>query len=175
MDRMVTLDRGELRRRARSLRFVFADCDGVLTDGGVYYSERGEELRRFDVRDGMGFELLRRAGLSCGVVSREPSPITARRAAKLGLEHIFVGIPDKLAWFRSARLDPAQVAYIGDDLNDAPLLEHVATMGLTAAPADARGPATARAHFLCPSRGGHAAFRDFADWILELRIGGDEP
>jgi len=170
---MVTLPLGELRRRARSLRTVLTDCDGVLTDGGVYYSERGEELRRFDVRDGMGFELLRRAGLTCGIVSREPSQAILRRAEKLRLEHVFLGVPDKLAWLVAAPIDPSQLAYMGDDVNDCGLMERVAAAGLTGAPADARPSAAALAHRRCSAPGGHAAFREFADWILELRSGGE--
>lgn len=170
---MVTLPPRELQRRARALKTVVTDCDGVLTDGGVYYSEFGEELRRFDVRDGMGFELLRNAGLSCGILSREPSPVILRRAAKLRLEQVWIGVPDKLAWLDSSGIPIAELAYIGDDVNDVGLLERVAAAGLTGAPADARPLAASFAHYRCTARGGHVAFREFADWILELRAGGD--
>jgi 3-deoxy-D-manno-octulosonate 8-phosphate phosphatase (KDO 8-P phosphatase) len=172
LDRVVTLSTEELRRRARSLRLVLTDCDGVLTDGSVYYSDRGEELRRFDVRDGMGFELLRKDGLACGILSREPSQAIVRRAQKLKLEHVFVGVTDKLEWLARSPIAAEQIAYIGDDVNDAPLMERIAAAGLTAAPADARPVAHERAHLRCAAPGGRAAFREFADWIVELRSAG---
>src|SRR5215470_14453346 len=87
----------ELRARARRLRLVLTDSDGVLTDGGVYYGDSGEALRRFSVRDGMGVERLREAGVATAIVTRERSEPVARRAEKLALPFLFLGVHDKAA------------------------------------------------------------------------------
>jgi 3-deoxy-D-manno-octulosonate 8-phosphate phosphatase (KDO 8-P phosphatase) len=161
--------------RAARLRLVISDVDGVLTDGGVYYSERGEELKRFSVRDGMGVERLRQQGIEVALLTREPSAIVARRAEKLGLRLVYLGVPDKATFLRRVLDDAAvsadEVAYIGDDVNDAAVMELIATRGLAGAPADARPEILALAHFVARQPGGHGAFRDFAEWLLELRRG----
>ncbi|WP_437594451.1 KdsC family phosphatase [Sorangium sp. So ce1000] len=168
---MIELPEAELRLRARRIRLVLTDCDGVLTDTGVYYSERGEELKRFSLRDGMGVERLARAGVASAIVTGETSPSVRRRADKLGMR-VFLGVRDKEghlpAVLREAGVTRGEVAYIGDDVNDLGILRAVAEEGLTAAPADAVAAVFCAAHRRCEARGGHGAFRDFADWILEL-------
>jgi 3-deoxy-D-manno-octulosonate 8-phosphate phosphatase (KDO 8-P phosphatase) len=167
------LDGSVLRRRAAGLRLVISDVDGVLTDGGVYYSENGEELKRFSVRDGMGVERLRNHGIETALLTREPSGIVARRAEKLRIRLVYLGVPDKKV-FLARILDDAQVtldeiAYIGDDVNDMGVMETIATRGLIGAPADARPEIFAMAHHRAAVAGGHGAFREFAEWLLELR------
>jgi len=167
------LDRAELAARARRVRLVLTDSDGVLTDTGVYYSERGEELRRFSVRDGMGVERLRDEGIATAVVTRERSGAVARRAEKLRLPHVFLGVCDKAAHLpeivRAAGVPLDALAYIGDDVNDLGILAVVGAEGLAAAPADAMPEVLPLCHYVCSARGGHGAFRDFAEWILRLR------
>jgi 3-deoxy-D-manno-octulosonate 8-phosphate phosphatase (KDO 8-P phosphatase) len=167
------LSPAELARRARSLRLLVSDVDGVLTDAGVYYSARGEELKRFSMRDGMGVERLREAGIATALLTRENSEIVLARAAKLRITNVQLGVHDKLAHFPAlladAQLAPEQVAYIGDDLNDLELLERVAEAGLSAAPADAAEELLGCVHFVAAAPGGHGAFRQFADFILRLR------
>jgi 3-deoxy-D-manno-octulosonate 8-phosphate phosphatase (KDO 8-P phosphatase) len=159
--------------RARRTRLVVTDCDGVLTDGGVYYSDRGEELRRFSVRDGMGVERLAVAGIETCIVTRERSRVVARRAEKLRISHVFLGVHDKAAQLPAiaaeTRLPMDALAYIGDDWNDLEILAAIGERGLTASPADASPEVSAIAHYRCAARGGHGAFREFADWILRLR------
>ncbi len=156
--------------RAARVRLVLTDCDGVLTDGSVYYSERGEELKRFCIRDGMGVERLRAAGVDVGIVSGETSPSLRQRAAKLGIVELHLGARDKLAVLeailarRSLRAE--EVAYVGDDTNDVGVMEAV---GLAACPRDATSFARAAARFVCPNPGGHGAFRDVAELIIEAR------
>src|SRR6476661_5137089 len=87
----------DLTARARRIRLVLTDCDGVLTDGGVYYSERGEEMKRFNIRDGMGVERLRNQGIATGIITGEVSPSVRTRAAKLRIEELHLGIKDKPA------------------------------------------------------------------------------
>lgn len=171
---MVTeLAKDALRLRARRVRLVITDVDGVLTDAGVYYSERGEALKRFSVRDGMGVELLRASGIETAFLSREASECVRKRAEKLALRHVYLGVRDKLAALPmildAARCELADVAYIADDVNDAEAMRVVAEHSLTAAPWDA----VPEMHAICQLRtracGGHGAFREFADWILQNR------
>jgi 3-deoxy-D-manno-octulosonate 8-phosphate phosphatase (KDO 8-P phosphatase) len=162
-----------LRLRAAQVRLVVTDVDGVLTDGGVYYSEQGEAWKRFSVRDGMGVERLRLAGIETAFLTREQSPIVARRAEKLQLRLVYLGVADKRAALPQilvdARLEPAQLAFIGDDVNDAEIMAEVAARGLAGAPADAVSSILTLAHCRCGQPGGHGAFREFAEWILSLR------
>lgn len=163
----------EAARRAARTCLVLTDCDGVLTDGGVYYGADGEALRRFSVRDGMGVERLLAAGVVTGIVSGEPSANILARARKLGLPHTLLGVRDKRRAIEALLVEQAltadTLAFIGDDVNDLSLLRFVGEHGLTAAPADAVPEVQAVVHRVLPERGGHGAFRAFAEWILELR------
>jgi 3-deoxy-D-manno-octulosonate 8-phosphate phosphatase (KDO 8-P phosphatase) len=157
--------------RARRLRLVLTDCDGVLTDGGVYYSERGEELKRFNIRDGMGVERLRKlAGIETGIVTGEFSGSVSRRAEKLGITECHLGARDKAAVVRGIlerlNLDSGEVAYLGDDVNDLPAF---GVVGLTACPADALDEVAAAAQVVLRRAGGQGAFREFAELVLRAR------
>ncbi len=170
------ISRSLLRARARRVALVVTDVDGVLTDAGVYYSARGEEMKRFNVRDGMGVERLRNVGIATAFLTRERSECVAARAKKLRLSHVYLGVDDKLAHLevilQTTGLATGQLAYIGDDVNDLGIMQAVGKDGLTAAPSDAISAVKAGAIYTCDVAGGHGAFRDFAEWILELR---DEP
>lgn len=171
--RVKKLPKKELRRRAAAIKLLLTDCDGVLTDTGVYFSESGEVMKRFSIRDGMGTQLLRNAGIETGYISGENSPSLKKRAEKLKLQHVYLGIDDKLSTVRgimqSHKLTPDEIAYIGDDANDAEVMKEIATVGLTATPLDGMPVAKRLAHYHCKAQGGHGAFRDFAEWILRLR------
>jgi 3-deoxy-D-manno-octulosonate 8-phosphate phosphatase (KDO 8-P phosphatase) len=174
MDGMVTaLDAEELRRRAKRIRLVLSDVDGVLTDGGVYYGPSGEALKRFSIRDGMGVERLRNAGVETGFVTGETSPSVAFRAEKLGVTSVHLGVRDKRGALpgilASAGVGPDEAAYIGDDVNDVPLLVALGEVGVTGAPADAMPEVRRIVHHVVPASGGHGAFRAFAEWILSLK------
>lgn len=177
--RPAVLSPAELHRRASRLRLVLTDSDGVLTDTGVYYSERGEELKRFSIRDGMGVERLRNAGVDTGIVTGERSPSVLRRAEKLGLPHVLLGVKDKLgavqALCAERGLTLEQIGFIGDDVNDLEILGVLTTHGLTAAPADALPSVLATVIHVCSAPGGHGAFRDFAEWILSHRAAAPTP
>jgi len=171
--RQTALARAELRRRAGRIRLVLADSDGVLTDGGVYYGDSGETLKRFSIRDGMGVERLREAGIETGIITGELSGSVRTRAEKLRLQHCYLGIKDKRAQLfeilQHTGLDTDTLAYIGDDVNDIAIMKEIAVRGLIGAPGDA-SPAVAKlAHCRTTARGGHGAFREFAEWILALR------
>ena len=160
-------------KRAEAIRIVLTDCDGVLTDGGVYYAASGEEMRRFSVIDGMGVYLLKREHLRVGIVSGENSEIIRRRAEKLGLDPVALGISDKHGYvgslLRSSGLEWHHVAYIGDDINDLELMKTLYGVGLTACPPHAVPEIAAVAEYRTTSPGGEGAFREFGDWIRTLR------
>lgn len=168
----VCLREALLATRASRLRLVLTDCDGVLTDGAVYVSASGEEQKRFSMRDGMGVERLREAGIETAIVTRERSPIVARRAEKLRVR-LFEGVHDKCTELprilAEVSRDFREVAYIGDDLNDLEALELVAGEGLTGAPRDAQPQLLDSVHYRCRTAGGVGAFREFAEWLLWLR------
>ena len=168
-------NRGCVRERACRIKLVLSDCDGVLTDGGVYYSDMGETLKRFNIRDGMGVERLRiLAGIESGIVSGERSPSLRKRAEKLGMTECHLGAKDKAAMVQSILdrrgLTRQEVAYIGDDVNDLPAF---AMAGLSACPADAENEVKAAADVVLVRLGGQGAFREFAEiflprWVLRF-------
>lgn len=157
--------------KAQKIRFVWADCDGVLTDSGVYYSGAGELLKRFSVRDGLGVERLRTlAGAETGIITGEQSPSVVKRAEKLGITELHLGVQDKAAVVRDVArqrgLGLDEIAYIGDDVNDLAAMQLV---GLSACPADARPEVSQAADYICHNNGGHGAFRDLAELIIRAR------
>ena len=161
------MEPAEIMARARRIKLVLTDCDGVLTDGGVYYSERGEEMKRFNIRDGMGVERLRQRGVVTGIVTGEISPSVAKRAAKLQITELHLGIKDKATLLASilARLGllAEEVAFIGDDTND---VEVLGLVGLAACPGDATVFARQVSHYHCTAFGGHGCFRELAELII---------
>ena len=167
---MVKIDARETARRARQIQLVVSDVDGVLTDAGVYYSARGEELKRFSMRDGMGVERLREARIETSFLTREDSPIVVQRAHKLRVTHLHLAVQDKrefmARWLAKLGIATAHVAYIGDDINDLEAMRFVAEQGLTGAPSDAVPEVLREAHFCATQAGGHGAFRQFADLII---------
>ena len=167
---MVKLDARETARRARQVQLVVSDVDGVLTDAGVYYSARGEELKRFSMRDGMGVERLRGARIETAFLTREDSPIVVQRAHKLRVTHLHLAVLDKrefmVRWLDKLGISAAHVAYIGDDINDLEAMRLVGEEGLTGAPSDAAPEVLWEAHFCATLAGGHGAFREFADLII---------
>jgi 3-deoxy-D-manno-octulosonate 8-phosphate phosphatase (KDO 8-P phosphatase) len=176
--RSIALSRTELRKRAARIALVLTDSDGVLTDTGVYYSESGEALKRFSIRDGMGVELLRNAGIETAIITGEQSGSVARRSEKLGLPHLYLGVKDKRRQLdeiiAETGITMEHIAFIGDDVNDLEIIGAIGKTGLTGAPVDAMPQVSRRVHYCCRARGGHGAFRDFADWLLSLR-GADRP
>jgi 3-deoxy-D-manno-octulosonate 8-phosphate phosphatase (KDO 8-P phosphatase) len=163
----------ELIARAARIALVISDNDGVMTDGTVYVSAIGEEMKAYNVRDGMGVERLRERGIATAILTREAPALIARRAAKLELRHLWTSVRNKRAHLDHI-LDEAQVsldqlAYIGDDLNDLEIIAAIGESGLTAAPADAMPRVREAVHYVCAAPGGRGAFREFAEWLLRLR------
>ena len=166
-------DAAEQRRRAQQIRLVLTDCDGVLTDNGVYYSADGEELKCFSVRDGMGVERLRLGEIETAIITRENTASVKRRAEKLKLRYLYCNVRDKQAHLavilNQTNLKLHQLAYIGDDINDFEIIQTIGETGLTACPQDAMPEVLRIVDYQCRAPGGHGAFRDFAEWLLRLR------
>ena len=160
----------ELDRRARALSWLLLDVDGVLTDGRLHLAASGEVFKSFHVRDGLAVKLARAAGLSVGILSARESAIVAARAADLGVDEVLQGHEDKGAAFRELLerrgLEPAAVAFVGDDLQDLPVLGAV---GLSAAPSDAAAEVRAAVDFVTAAGGGRGAVRELVERLLSAR------
>ena len=157
----------ELLLRAQGVRVVFFDVDGVLTDGGLYFSGEGEVLKRFHTLDGHGMKLLARAGIAPAVISGRDSPALRNRLAALGVEHVRLGTEDKLPaaqeLLASLGLEWSQAAAMGDDWPDLPLLQHA---HFACAPPHAHAEARALAHHVTTAAGGQGAVRELCDLLL---------
>ncbi|HKD53197.1 MAG TPA: HAD-IIIA family hydrolase [Steroidobacteraceae bacterium] len=160
-------------RVSAAIRLLVLDVDGVLTDGRLYYGPRGESLKVFDVRDGLGIVQLQRAGLSVAVISGRRSAMVTARCRELGVHHVHQGVSDKLAVLRRLctrlRLTPAAVACVGDDLPDVPVMRAAA---LSFAVADAPPAVRRAADVVTRRRGGRGAVREVCDHLLALRMRG---
>ena len=157
----------ELLLQAQGIRVAFFDIDGVLTDGGLYFSEAGETLKRFNTLDGQGLKLLQKAGITPVVITgRDSAPLRLRLKA-LGITHARFGTEDKRpaaeAFLSELNLSWAQAAAMGDDWPDLPVMQRVA---FACAPANAHAQAKAVAHHTTPERGGEGAARAFCDLLL---------
>lgn len=160
----------EATARARKIRFLVMDVDGVLTDGRMILSDRGEELKMFHTHDGIGLALAHRAGLMTALVTGETSPIAKTRGEKLGVGTVVLGARRKGevvdALLAERGLPPDAMAYVGDDLLDVPALERA---GLAVAPADAAADVKAVAHVVTKRPGGHGAVRECVELILRAQ------
>lgn len=156
----------DLTRTARRLRLLCVDVDGTLTDAGMYYTEAGEAMKRFNTRDALGMGRLRRRGIESAIMTAEDSPIVLARARKLKIEHVYVGVANKEAAMEAllARLGLRweQLAYVGDDLNDLAVMRRA---GFSACPADAAGEIIRHAGYVCRREGGRGAVREVCDLI----------
>jgi 3-deoxy-D-manno-octulosonate 8-phosphate phosphatase (KDO 8-P phosphatase) len=159
-----------LHDRARRIRLLVLDVDGVLTDGRLYFSASGEELKIFHVRDGAGLVALQRAGVTVAIVSGRNSPAVDRRAAELGIRLVRQGVTDKTHELESlaARLGAAreEIACVGDDTPDLPMMRRVA---LAIAVADAHGDVIEAADWVTTRKGGRGAVREVCDLLLHAR------
>jgi YrbI family 3-deoxy-D-manno-octulosonate 8-phosphate phosphatase len=158
---------GETLKR---IRLFATDVDGVLTDAGMYYSESGEELKKFNTRDGMGIKLLQRAGLITAIVTQERTKLVAWRGEKLMMPEVHQGVMDKLSLVRemAARhgLSMDEVAYIGDDINDLATLKAV---GFSATPVDGMPAVVEAVDYVCVKKGGEGAVREIIEMILKAQ------
>jgi 3-deoxy-D-manno-octulosonate 8-phosphate phosphatase (KDO 8-P phosphatase) len=151
----------------KRIRLFATDVDGVLTDAGMYYAESGEELKKFNTRDGMGIKLLQRAGVITAIVTQERTKLVERRGEKLMIPEVHQGVMDKLSLVREMAgrhgLSMNQVAYIGDDINDLATLKAV---GFSATPADGMPQVAKAVDYVCTKKGGEGAVREIIEMIL---------
>ena len=156
--------------RAARVRLVLFDVDGVLTDGKLLVHADGSESKVFDIKDGTGIVWAQRLGLTVGFLSARSSAATAQRAAQLGVTLVHQGVPSKLETYEqiadSLMLDDGEIAYMGDDILDLPVLARV---GLAAAPADAAADVRSRVHWVAAARGGAGAARELIELILQAQ------
>jgi len=160
-----------LRNKCRKISIVLTDVDCVLTDGGMYYTENGDIMKKFHTRDGMGVSLLRRKKISTIIITKEKTKFVKKWAKKMNVEKLYDGIEKKedLVTTICSKYDVTlqELAYIGDDINDLELLKKV---GLSVTPADGITDAKKICNYICKSKGGEGAFRELADLILQTRM-----
>lgn len=153
--------------RAARIKLVAFDIDGVMTDGGLHYSDDGHEFKTFNVQDGLGIVLMKRAGIEVAIITGRNSNVVNCRAKDLGIEHVFHGVGDKRTvagkLLEQLGLNWSELAFMGDDLID---LKAMAQCGLAIAPANARPIVKERAHAVTEAAGGHGAVREAVEFIL---------
>jgi len=164
---MPKLDRSTLIERLKRVRLLTLDVDGVLTDGGLYLDDRGHQLRKFNVKDGMGMQRALAAGVEVALITASDTDAIRHRARILGIRHALVGVDDKLSALRplcnNLGIDMTEVAHMGDDLNDLPVL---AAVGLPLTVADAVSEVLAAVAFVTERPGGGGAVREICDLIV---------
>jgi 3-deoxy-D-manno-octulosonate 8-phosphate phosphatase (KDO 8-P phosphatase) len=158
------------KKSAAAIRLLVLDVDGVLTDGRLHFGPKGEALKLFHVRDGLGIQQVAQAGIEVAVISGRKSKMVDVRCRELGVEHVFQGAKDKVAVLQKLcarlKIEPAECACIGDDQPDIPVMRKVA---LAFAVADAHTDARHAAHLITRLPGGHGAVREVCDYLLAHR------
>ncbi len=155
----------------KNIKLFATDIDGVMTDGGMYYSNSGDVFKRFNVKDGMGLVLLKKFGIKTAIISADTGAIIDNRATRLAIDFVGQGVLDKLAKAKELcqemNISLAEIAYIGDDVNDAELLKHA---GIKACPADAVDEVKGiKDIIILKSCGGNGAVREFCDMIMKSK------
>jgi 3-deoxy-D-manno-octulosonate 8-phosphate phosphatase (KDO 8-P phosphatase) len=160
----------DIHAKAAAIELVIFDVDGVLTDGRLFFDDAGREYKSFHVRDGYGIKALQNGGVRVGVISGRRSRAVELRMDSLGIAHVYLGQEDKLPAFEALRealdLKPEQIAHVGDDLPDLPILRRV---GLAVAVADAHPSILPHCHWRTSLPGGHGAAREVCDLLLAAR------
>jgi len=150
---------------------VITDIDGVLTDGGMYYSEKGEVLKKFNAKDGMAVELLLKNGIKTVLITKENSEIVKKRGKKIKVALWYVGIKRKEEKLKKICekfcVMPSEIAYIGDDVNDIELMKKI---GFSAVPNDGNENVKKIVNYVCLKNGGAGAFREISDLILKIKF-----
>jgi len=156
--------------RAADVRLLVLDVDGVLTDGSLYLGNQGEEFKAFHVRDGHGIKMLQETGIQVAIITGRSSPLVADRMRSLGVEHVYQGQEEKLPAFtqllEALKLKPEQVACVGVDVLDLPLLLRA---GLAVSVADGHPLVARHSHWCTPSPGGRGAVREVCEFIMEAQ------
>ncbi len=153
--------------RARKLRLMAFDVDGVMTDGSIYYTDAGTELKAFNALDGAGLKMLEKAGITVAIITGRQAACVEQRARNLGIERLYQGVHDKVACLQTMLadlgLDATAAGYMGDDVMD---LGAMGLCGFAVAPANAHDAVLQRAHMVTRKHGGHGAVREACDFVL---------
>ena len=160
----------EFIERAKRVKLLLMDCDGVLTDGKLYYGKNGEEMKVFHVRDGQGLVMWHKAGFQSGIISGRGSLIVENRAVELGIDFVKLNSKNKLKCFQEiltdANVESEEVAFVGDDLPDLDLFDRV---GFSVAVADAVPAVLSSASYVTNAKGGLGAVREITDLLLKVK------
>lgn len=160
----------QILEKARNIKAIVFDVDGVLTDGGIIYDNGGMEFKRFNVKDGQIIKYLKKANILTGVITGRDSQVVRNRCGELKIDKHYHGIKNKLETYEKLKekwqLSDEQIAYIGDDINDLPVLTRC---GLSGTPADGHVKVRERVDLVLHSRGGEGALRELADLVLEAK------
>jgi N-acylneuraminate cytidylyltransferase len=171
---LVAAKKGQIHEKIGPFKLLVTDVDGVLTDAGMYYGPEGEALKKFNTRDGMGTAIWRESGRDIAIVTSENSQAVARRAEKLKIEELHLGVKDKLPLVRrlaeTRGISMKEVAYMGDDLNDLEVMQQV---GFAACPADAHPRIRGVSRLVTQAKGGEGCLRELVDWLL-TELGRDD-
>ena len=153
-------------QKCRKIKLIISDVDGVLTDGGMYYSKTGEVMKKFNAKDGMGVELLRKK-IRFVLMTKERSQIVLKRAKKIKVDQVYTGIKNKELLLPKIcmkyKISKNEIAYIGDDVNDFNIMKQI---GLSAVPSDGNEKIKNISDYVCKTKGGDGAFRELVDLIL---------
>jgi 3-deoxy-D-manno-octulosonate 8-phosphate phosphatase (KDO 8-P phosphatase) len=167
---MPKLTKEQFLERLSGIKLLSLDTDGVLTDGGLYYTDDGEELRKFNVKDGLGIQRVQAAGVKVAIITSSSTPSIAHRGRRLGVDYVFLDCEDKLATLvricDEMGIDLDQVGHVGDDLNDLPVFGAV---GCPMAVADATDKALTSVLFVTKKKGGDGAVREICDLIVSIQ------
>ena len=171
VDNQLKKNNSHLKNKLQKIKIVITDNDGVLTDTGVYFSEKGEELKRYSIRDGMGVERLRKyAGIETIIITGEESGSVKARAKKLKIKEYYLGADNKADLLpliiKKNNIKPENIAFIGDDSNDFQLMKLV---GFKVTPANGMNFIKKIADYICENKGGNGAFRELAELILAFQ------
>ena len=154
-------------RKPKNIKILLTDVDGVLTDGGMYYNSKGDFMKKFHARDGMGVALLRKKGIPTVIVTKEKTAIVRKWASKMKIAKIFDGIQNKEKIVdeicKKYKVTVSQIGYVGDDVNDVDLLKKV---GFSATPKDGIIEVRKIVDYVCKKNGGEGAFREIADLLI---------
>jgi len=160
----------KIKKKCLKIKIVLTDVDGVLTDGGMYYTENGDTMKKFHARDGMGVSLLKKRNIPTIIVTKEKNDIIKQWAKKMPITELYDGVQDKKSILKvickNYSVTMEQIAYIGDDINDIELLKEV---GFSLCPSDAIEQVTSVCDYVCSKVGGNAAFRELSDLILSCQ------
>ena len=164
------LEKDELIKIAENIKLVIFDVDGVLTDGGIYFSDNGREVKKFNVKDGLGLSFMAKTDITVAIITGRNSPIVSERMKSLGITHVYQGRMNKIETYNNLlealKLLPQQSAYVGDDVIDLPIMKNC---GLPIAVADAHETVIEVAQWITKKNGGQGAGREVCDLIMSAQ------